>query len=229
LGRPEVLVENLDRWGADEILIQCIDRSVLNLGPDFVLLGKLAKLGISTPLIYGGGISNPDHAVRVVASGADRILIDALLKDSPQYAELIARDLGVQAIVANLTVRRTENGFETLDYRNRQETSLVELLKTLPIDWVSEVMLTDWLHEGLAGRFDESLLQITGFVDRPLICFGGISEVSQIKRALDHPNIVAIGIGNFLSYRELAVQFLKEELDSGLVRGPVFERGYSWR
>ncbi len=27
LGRPEAIVENLDRWGADEILIHCIDRS----------------------------------------------------------------------------------------------------------------------------------------------------------------------------------------------------------
>ena len=27
LGRPEVIAENLDRWGADEILLQCIDRS----------------------------------------------------------------------------------------------------------------------------------------------------------------------------------------------------------
>ena len=29
LGRPEVIAQNLDRWGADEILIQCIDRSIL--------------------------------------------------------------------------------------------------------------------------------------------------------------------------------------------------------
>ena len=32
LGRPEVLAENLDRWGADEIILQCIDRG--DLGPD---------------------------------------------------------------------------------------------------------------------------------------------------------------------------------------------------
>jgi cyclase len=26
MGRPEVVAENLDRWGVDEILLQCIDR-----------------------------------------------------------------------------------------------------------------------------------------------------------------------------------------------------------
>lgn len=45
LGRPEVLVQNLDRWGADEILVQCIDRSASGLGPDLDVLGKISKLG----------------------------------------------------------------------------------------------------------------------------------------------------------------------------------------
>jgi len=43
LGRPEVLVENLDRWGVDEILLQCIDRSAQQLGPDLALLIKASK------------------------------------------------------------------------------------------------------------------------------------------------------------------------------------------
>ena len=43
LGRPEVLVENLDRWGADEILVHVIDRSVKKLGPDFNLIEKLER------------------------------------------------------------------------------------------------------------------------------------------------------------------------------------------
>ena len=32
LGKPECLVENLDRWGVDEIFVQVIDRSARNLG-----------------------------------------------------------------------------------------------------------------------------------------------------------------------------------------------------
>ncbi len=42
LGRPEVLIENLDRWGADEILLQCIDRGRDGVGPDFPLLSGSA-------------------------------------------------------------------------------------------------------------------------------------------------------------------------------------------
>jgi imidazole glycerol-phosphate synthase subunit HisF len=89
LGKPECLVENLDRWGADEIMVLSIDRSKNGLGPDFNLLKKLSKLGLSTPLIYGGGIDSVQKGVDVIRSGADRISIDSLLfKDINQVSTL---------------------------------------------------------------------------------------------------------------------------------------------
>ena len=56
MGRPEVVAENLDRWGVDEILLQCIDRSRHGLGPDLALLERISRKGLATPLIYQGGI-----------------------------------------------------------------------------------------------------------------------------------------------------------------------------
>ena len=41
IGKPECIIENLDRWGADEILIQVVDRTINNLGPDYDLLSKI--------------------------------------------------------------------------------------------------------------------------------------------------------------------------------------------
>ena len=40
LGKPECLIENLDRWGADEILLNIMDLSSKSLGPDLRLLKK---------------------------------------------------------------------------------------------------------------------------------------------------------------------------------------------
>ncbi|MFN8967222.1 MAG: HisA/HisF-related TIM barrel protein, partial [Pseudanabaena sp.] len=81
LGKPECLIKNLDRWGADEILVQVIDRSRQKIAPDFSLLERIGKLGLSTPLIYGGGIRNVDDGVKAIHYGADRLVVDALLHD----------------------------------------------------------------------------------------------------------------------------------------------------
>lgn len=223
LGRPEVLVQNLDRWGVDEILVQCIDRSYSLIGPDLDVLGRISKRGIATPLIYAGGINKREEAVKVVGHGADRIVLGAMLMDSPKALEGIARDLGTQAVIAHLPARMTDEGFTALDYRDHSVRPLAEWLEKLPLEWISELMVSDWQNEGSPNCFDERLLSITRYVNKPLLYFGGISEAEKISRLLAHPQVVGVGIGNFLSYREHAVQSLKQQLGSSAVRAPYFE------
>jgi cyclase len=222
LGKPEMLVQNLDNWGADEILVQCIDRSKAGLGPDFDVLGRISKLGISTPMIYAGGITNREDAVKVVSSGADRVMVDAVLLDSPAVIEGVARDLGTQAVIAHLSAHTTGDGLMTLDHRDRSERPLAEWLAKLPGEWISELMVSDWQNEGSPGGFDERLLDVARHTAKPLLCFGGISSAAQLQRVLSHPQVVAAGVGNFLNYREHAVQSLKQQLGSVFVRKPYY-------
>lgn len=223
LGRPEILVENLDRWGADEILVQCIDRSAFGLGPDLELLYKISEIGVSTPLIYAGGIGGPEDAVKVINCGADRIMVDAMLWNAPRSLESVARELGTQALIAHLPLRMSEGVLNVLNYRDKFERPLENWLEHLPHEWFSEVMITDWLHEGSPGSFDERLLTVAKQLNKPLLCFGGISEVAQIQTLLAHNQVVAAGIGNFLNYKEHAVQALKKQLSSAAVRLPHYE------
>jgi cyclase len=226
LGKPEVLVQNLERWGADEILVQCIDRSASGLGPDLDVLGKISKLGIATPLIYAGGISGREDAVKVVSHGADRIMVDAMVWDSPQSLEAVARDLGTQAVIAHLPARMVSNSLTALDHRDRCERPLAQWLDKLPVTWISELMISDWQNEGSPNRFDERLLDISRHINKPLLCFGGISEAAQIRRVLAHPQVVAVGVGNFLSYQEHAVQSLKQQLHGSAMRAPHYEKSH---
>ena len=55
IGSPQVIVENLDRWQLDEVLINCFDRTKSNLGPNFTIMEKIAKLGTSI-ITYMGGV-----------------------------------------------------------------------------------------------------------------------------------------------------------------------------
>ncbi|MEW7009853.1 HisA/HisF-related TIM barrel protein [Lentilitoribacter sp. EG35] len=213
LGRPEFLVENLDRWGADEILIQCIDRSRQKLGPDYGVLALVAERSISTPLIYAGGIRNLKDAVRVVNMGADRVSIDSMLWHSPQEIESISGSLGVQALIANMPVCCKSKSLYWRNYISNQELKLDEsTLSGLPLNCFSEVMLTDWKNEGQLRSFDSSIPLLFPMPDKQLVLFGGLSQPAQIQNALLNPNVAAAGIGNFLSYREHAIQAIKKRI-----------------
>jgi cyclase len=223
LGRPEVLVENLDRWGADEILLQCIDRTTTDQGPDFALLKRIADIGLSTPLIYSGGIRNHMDGVDVVRLGADRVAVDTLLWAGSPEIERLARELGTQAIIGHMPVQSDGSVLLWRDYRGghaRRLDSLEALNACMP--WLSEIMLTDWSHEGTAIAFDESIPNLFPNDATPLILFGGLSEPTQMKRLLQRSNVVAVVVGNFLSYREHAIQHLKREFTGVAIRPPEF-------
>ncbi len=213
LGRPEVLAHNLDRWGVDEILVQVIDRSVYGTGPDLALLGRLGKMGLSTPLIYAGGIRSVADADRVVSSAADRICVDTLLHDSPEEVERVSRHLGAQAVIGAVPLSNCGGSAHWLNHRDRKAspvpTRMTQLFRARVL---SEALVIDWRNEGMSASFDESLLDCFDVPDVPLIAFGGLSETEQLRRVLSSPRVAAAAIGNFFNYNEHAVQHYRQRL-----------------
>jgi cyclase len=112
-----------------------------------------------------------------------------------------------------MPVRVKANAVFWLNYHSKLEVPLsVELINELPLKWASELMLTDWAHEGVAGGFDQRIVEFFSLRKKPLIVFGGLSEASQLSDALSRFNVVAAGVGNFLSYKEHALQKIKQQL-----------------
>ncbi len=104
LGDPVLLIENLDRWGADEIFLQVIDRSENNKGPDYALIERVSELSLSTALVYSGGITSVPEGIDVIKRGADRIAINAMMISSPDEIGSLSKVLGAQAIIGVLPV-----------------------------------------------------------------------------------------------------------------------------
>lgn len=224
LGRPEVLVANLDRWGADEILLQCIDRSHHGLGPDLALLARVSRQGLATPLIYAGGLRHAADGVAAIKTGADRVCLDALLHDNLRAALEVCEPLGAQAVIASLPLVAANDGIRWYDHRSQQLKAMpTELLALLRRGAISEALVIDCRHEGLPESFDLRLLNANEVEGIPLIAFGGLSGETLMRAALQMPNTVAIAQGNFLSYREHAVQAIKQVLHDLPLRAAHFE------
>lgn len=228
LGKPECLVGNLDRWGADEIMVQVIDRSVGDLGADFELLERLGGLGLETPLIYAGGVRSVSDGVKLIQSGADRLVVDALLQDDLSLVRGLSERLGAQALIASMPLSWQGGRIEWLNYRQRIQTPIAdELLAIIESGVVSEVLVTDWMHEGNPCGFDKKIVEEFPLRDVPLITFGGLSTSEQMAMLLQQSNVSAIAVGNFLSYKEHAIQRFKEQLAGMPLRLSNYESRYS--
>ncbi len=221
IGDPAVIAQTLDRWGADEIILNCIDRQ--QAGPDYALLDRIGRLGLATPIIYAGGIRSHAEGVQAVKLGADRVAVDALLRDAPGEIHALSESLGAQGIIAALPLRLADGKLLWRDYRRQTDSPLGEtLLQTLAAGRISEALLIDWQNEGSLGGFDADIIAAFPISDMPIIAFGGANEPALMRRLLGLPNVAAVAVGNQLSWQEHAVQGLKSRLSGLPVRHARF-------
>lgn len=225
LGKPELLAENLDRWGIDEIFVKDISRSIASLGPNFELIKSVAKK-IGTPLTYAGGINSVDEAKLALSLGADRIAIDSLLHTNPLMISTISKEIGAQAMVVTLpaTYNSSKQEINILNYRTGKigpiKDGLIEFLRT---DFISEIVIIDWMSEGKPGNFDKRLIQYFPETNIPLVASGGVGDGEVLIGLLDMGQIEAVAIGNPLNYREHSLEAIRIKIGGGVIRKINFQ------
>tara|TARA_B100000035_G_scaffold187249_1_gene159780 strand:+ start:18052 stop:18834 length:783 start_codon:yes stop_codon:yes gene_type:complete len=232
LGRPEIIVQNLDRWQLEEIVITDISRTKKKLGPNFNLLRKLSEKKIATPLTYIGGIRNVSDAVETIKLGADRIGIENLIKSKPNEIKKISDSIGSQALILAQSVHQIGNTLMKMDYLNKKSKELDIDQLTKYLESASELLLIDWKNEGFKNSFNETLLKHFENKKVQIICFGGISDAKQISSLLNKNQVSAIGIGNFLNYKELGnwnlVKKTNHESTRQLTYGKLTQGAKEW-
>lgn len=223
IGDPTIVAENLDRWGIDEILINCIDRSSKSLGPDFNLIDKIASSSITTPLIYSGGIQSPTDAQKAISSGADRVMIDAGQTIDSKLPFKISSILGKQALIMNLPLVFMNKKLFHYSYLYRRLIDLESYLNDVDLNSISEILITDKVNEGFCNSFNEKILKKFPKINKSLILFGGLSNGSQINRVITNNFVVGVAIGNFLNYKEHALQQIKQKIEKSITRPSFYQ------
>lgn len=223
LGRPEVIAENYDRWKLDEILVIDIDRSRLELGPNFELLLKITAKRLSTPLCYMGGIRNSSDALQIINSGADRVAVDSLFRTKLDEVYKIANAIGRQAVIKVQPLIKIDSDICTYDHINKDSAGPIEIQElTGYSSCFSELMIVDVENEGTINSFSKDLLVPFKNQKLQLICFGGITSHPQIKELFANVNISAVAIGNSLSYKEIPHKSLVTQTEIDVARTTSF-------
>lgn len=212
LGSVPAVIENLDRWGVDDILILNIDRTSMQLGPNIDLIQKIASIPISTPLTYGGGIRSVVDAIDVISNGAERVVVDGLLFNSPNELESLSKAVGSQAIVLSIPFKILGGQIFHFNYLANSCTR-IDLLNLKQYEKiVSEVLLIDVESEGHMGMYANDVADYFAKMNIDLVCYGGVGLHKQGSVLLGKDNVSAVAYGNILNYGELFFQQVKRSL-----------------
>jgi len=212
IGTPEIVCENLSRWGADEIIVSSIDISKKKLSPNLRLLESISRSKVSTPLIYSGGIGNTQDAMDAINAGADRVVIDSVLSEKKiDLINKITSKIGAQALIISMPVVEVENKLFRYDYMSKSNVEFKKITKILKCINFSEILLIDKNNEG-GDNFNIKLVNmILEYLKCELLVFGGISNNRTIKELIKYNEINSIVIGNSLNYKEIQISNLKSK------------------
>jgi imidazole glycerol phosphate synthase subunit HisF len=210
------VLEELDRWEVDEIVVLDISRRG-QIDPQ--VLAAISDARIRTPLVYGGGVRRQADIFDLLEVGCERFVLESLLLDSPSTVKSLGRVFGSQALIGSVPLARSQVS-KSLELYSGHAPSLIRrsfqsIPEVIEQSGVSEILLTDAQNEGYPGNFclTEDLADLQGIFDtgKGVIWFGGISP-TQANDLLEQSQTVAVGLSRMLFETELAYEKVRHSL-----------------
>ena len=218
VGRPEIAVEYLDRWGVDEIVLTHIDgtRRGEALGADLV---RSYARRCQVPLTVGGGIAAVDDVTRIIQAGADKVVINTAAALNPALVEEAARRFGAQCIVASIDARRQpDGGYAAFTHGGTRPApaGVRDLARRLELAGAGEILINSIDRDGSREGYDLDLLRSTvRAVSIPVIGCGGAGYPDHMRDAI-RTGVGAVAAANMLHFVEHSVILIKRYLlDNG--------------
>lgn len=227
-GHPVSLVGRLNDWDVDEVMILdisdkpnsfAINRDDHKLKGAETLYDFVANVAAtcSMPLTLGGHIGSLEDIRIRIMHGADKILLNTALHESPDLAGRAAKVFGAQAIVGCLDYRDTPEG--PIVFRNRGRDSAgdstIVWAKRLEDMGCGEILLHAVSRDGKSTGYDvETIQAVVESVEVPVIACGGAGHHSHFQKCLEETGVSAIAAGNIFQFTENAYPRAKQYLRS---------------
>lgn len=184
LGDPETFAQKYFENGIDELMIINNTGSLYNTKLNTKLLKRI-RIKKPIPISAGGGISNYDDAMRLIESGADKIVINSLFHKDVKEAKKIVDTLGASSVTGAIQYEIKNGEFLTY-YEMARESTNLNLNKTINFYadcGVGEVLLSNISNDGCFVGLGESIKeQIYPFYQKlPILLGGGFANLKEIK------------------------------------------------
>jgi cyclase len=177
-----------DAQNADELIFLDISATLHGRSILVDLLNKVSSVCFM-PLTVGGGIHSLEEARKLLANGADKVVINSALYTSPELVRNIAESFGNQAMVASIDVRRTLDGeFQLWSHCGtvKQEVSLAEHIDRVVAYGAGEIFVNSIDNDGMMQGFDLELLRrVLKMVEIPVIISGGAGNFGHLLEAIE--------------------------------------------
>ena len=215
IGRPKIAIEFVARWDVDEILVLDMSATRQGRGPDLDVIG-MAVERCFVPLTIGGGIRSLSQVQDVMRAGADKIAINTMAIESPDFISRCADAYGSQCIVVSVDARETEPGrYEVFADSGTRATGHEAAAWAAEVEryGAGEIFINSIDRDGSKQGYDVELIRrVSSAVSIPVIACGGVGTYRDFAPGITEGGASAVAAGNIFHYIEHSTIVAKAHL-----------------
>ena len=215
IGNPVDIAKNYYANGIDELLIIDSVASLYGRNNLFDLIKNITK-DIFVPITLGGGIRSLEDIENALKSGADKVAINSMALEDPNFLTQAVSNFGESTILVNIEAKKiSKDKWEPYKFCGREKTNLDvnSWISEVQKKGCGEILLTSIDKEGTETGFDIELLEnVKKILKKPLILSGGCGNLKHIEILKNKIKNISIAVASILHYKKLSIAEIKKTL-----------------
>lgn len=192
LGSPITVARTYNTRNVDELVLLDIDATAQQRPIDKFTIAEIA-LDCFMPLTVGGGIRSLNDIGQLLKKGADKIAINTIALEQPEFITQAAKEFGSQCIVVSIDVEEVGSDYSIYNKNINDDKKLVDWMKQCEDLGAGEFIINNVTRDGKMEGGNKDLAELaSASVSIPLIYCGGIDSP---ENAADIASTAVSGIG----------------------------------
>ena len=209
-GNPVTTCIALESQLADEICIIDLNAFEEKKSPNIKCLKDIVSK-ISTPITFGGHISNIDDVNKIITNGADKIILN-YDESSNKLIDEVANAYGRQSIVIAIDLIKENDKWKIFNNKKIIDVDILKYILFISKKRIGEIKITFVSHEGTKVGFDYALInKIINLTKISIIFEGGLGTLEHINDAINH-KAKGIALGTMIIFSDHNIFKIKQYL-----------------
>lgn len=199
----------VDAWSVDEIVILDVTRPGHGDRANFDAVVRKFASQCFVPLSVGGGVRTLDDVRRLIALGADKVVVNSAMTERPELIGEIANQYGSQCVVCSIDARRGADGnyeaFTHFASRGTGYSAVAWALKAQELG-AGEILITSVERDGALSGYDLELCRsVVGAVRLPVLISGGAGKWEHFVEGFTRGGASAVCTTNIYHFTEASI------------------------
>ena len=226
-GDPVEAALAYDAAGADELCFLDIRASHENRSTLLDIVRRTADVCFM-PLTVGGGVRTVEDVVTLLASGADKVLINTAAHTDRGLVRRAAEKVGSQAVVINIDGTRVSDDparWEVFSHVGHRATGIdaVAYAREVVSLGAGELLVTSKDRDGTGAGYDIALTRaVSDAVTVPVIASGGVGTLDHMVEGIRDGHATAVLAATIFHFGTFSVAQAKQHMAAaGVAIRPV--------